>query len=97
MDTFQFWHIRNGIFFIIINFNEYVKQKERAACFNLNPGWGYYGAEITKIAEQLLAKECTPMWVLMFITTSILLPLNKSKDERFVPLKEVSPTIFKIE
>ncbi|MBP2283084.1 tyrosine-protein phosphatase YwqE [Flavobacterium sp. CG_23.5] len=40
------------------NFNEYVKLKRAGCLFQLNllSVVGYYGAEITKIAEQLLAK-----------------------------------------
>jgi protein-tyrosine phosphatase len=70
------------------NFNEYVKLKRAGCLFQLNllAIVGYYGAEITKIAEQLLAKG-----MYTYVGSDVHHDRHIAAFERKVNLKDLAP------
>jgi protein-tyrosine phosphatase len=70
------------------NFNEYLKLKRAGCLFQLNllAGVGYYGAEITKIAEQLLAKG-----MYTYVGSDVHHDRHIAAFEQKVKLKDLAP------
>ena len=70
------------------NFNEYVKLKRAGCLFQLNllAVVGYYGAEITKIAEQLLAKG-----MYTYVGSDVHHDKHIAAFEQKVKLKDLAP------
>jgi hypothetical protein len=86
--TFQFLHIRNGIYFIIRT-STVCETKERAACFKPSGGCRLLRRRNYKIAEQLLAKGMyTYVGSDVHHDKHIAAFEQKSKDKRFGALKE---------